>query len=309
MGARARVNTGLFSVAAGVLLDVQHMAVSRTKRRFLGARVPTRPAALHDALAEAETSKLTVRQALLNVATRPRFVTDASPLSLAAARLAQDLPSSAPDPSPPSADMARRPTCTVTYDAGTMLTTMLGGAEIHKTMEEIAPLVDPRSWDRGGGVIAKVFPVRDVDGEYEPSTDLDDVPLGTPWSDGLLYEYARSEVSAFENILAIPKFTVTKRGRRIQEARADYYLYECLRCVVGLFSTPGGLTVNTGYVVARPAAERGWTRVTVQKTVKVRDFTPTDPGNRYDFGEWANNIIGSTLSLFVQDISLLSPFA
>jgi len=42
--------------------------------------------------------------------------------------------------------------------------------------------------------------------------------------------------------------------------------------------------------------------------VKVRDLTPQDPGNRYDFGEWANSMIGATLSLFVEDTSLLSPF-
>jgi hypothetical protein len=284
------------------------MTLGRSRRRFLGHRAPKLPAHLSAALEESAITKQTVRDALRGIAARPRFLVNKSPLSATSARLAATLSSDAPNPVPPPPDMARNPRCTVTYDANTKLTTMIGGAEIHRSMEDLAKLVDPRSWDRGGGVIAKVFPVCDVGGEYEPSTLLDDVPLGKPWNKGLLYEYARSEVSSYENILAIPAFTVERNdAKQIVKAHACYGLYECLTCVVGAFSSPGGLTVNTGYVEAIPLGD-GWSRVEVMKEVKVRDFTPNDPGNRYDFGEWANDIIGSTLSLFVEDISLLSPF-
>jgi hypothetical protein len=117
-----------------------------------------------------------------------------------------------------------------------------------------------------------------------------------------LYEYARSEIASFENILAIETFTV--KDALIE---AKYRLHDCLVCTFGLFSAPGGLTVNEGHVRAVRDPRDGWWSIEVLKRVQVRDLTPRDPGSRYDFGQWVNSTIGAALSEWVNDTRILSP--
>ena len=56
------------------------------------------------------------------------------------------------------------------------------------------------------------------------------MPLGSPWKGpDLLFEYARSEIASFENILVIDMFSV-KPGK---ELYVEYRLAECLKTIVG----------------------------------------------------------------------------
>jgi hypothetical protein len=90
------------------------------------------------------------------------------------------------------------------------------------------------------------------------------------------------------------------------EIQATYHLHDCLICTLGAFSSPGGLTINEGHVKATRIDAR-WSQVEVLKRLEVRDLTPNDPGNPYDFGRSVNSTIGAALSVWVHDTSRLSP--
>jgi hypothetical protein len=117
----------------------------------------------------------------------------------------------------------------------------------------------------------------------------------------LLYEYARSNVASFENILKITEFSVSE-----ERINVEYQLHDCLVFMLGMLSAPGGLTVDDGHVSAVRYDERHW-RVEVFKRVQVRDLTPHDPGNRFDFGLSVNSTMGAALSEWVNDTRLLRP--
>src|SRR5262249_51359226 len=127
---------------------------------------------------------------------------------------------------------------------------------------------------------------------------------GHSWHDRnlLLYEYARSPVASFENILQIVQFTVSP-----DEILTEYHLYDCLACTFGAFSAPGGLLVNEGHVRAVRSSEVGWWGIEVVKQIQIRDLTPHDPGNPYDFGEWVNSTIGAALSQWIHGTAIISP--
>jgi hypothetical protein len=215
----------------------------------------------------------------------------------------------APAPLPPTPGAAADPdenpvqnaTCTVDYNANSKITRIIGRARVKRTMAQLAPVLDPRSWSATGSVIGAAFPVVDDNGVYKPRRDLDDQELGKPWK-GLLYEYARSDVASFENILSIDRFT----GMNAKRIEATYHLYDCLVCTFGMISAPGGLTVNQGHGLATPVNDE-WSDLEVLKEIKVRDLTPHDPGRGYDFGQWINSTIGAALSQWVDDTSMMSP--
>ena len=56
---------------------------------------------------------------------------------------------------------------------------------------------------------------------------------------------------------------------------------------------------------------RDWISITGEskylKKVQVRDLTPHDPGNRFDFGLSVNSTIGAALSQWVHDTKFLRP--
>jgi hypothetical protein len=200
-----------------------------------------------------------------------------------------------------SEDRVSDPECVVKFEPISGVTEMIGSVTLRATAAEMALIMDPRAWSGTGGVIAASFLVREDDrGQYQPT--MINVKLGRSWKRQLLYEYARSEVASFENILAIDEFTVAAK-----RVRTVYRLHDCLVCTFGAFSAPGGLTLNEGSVDAvRDRKQDKW-RVTVVKRVRVRDLTPRDPGNRYDFGQWVNATIGGALSQWVRDASMMSP--
>ena len=211
-----------------------------------------------------------------------------------------------PDPHGPD---LQNPTCTVWFDANRKLTAILGAAQVRRPVDELAAAIDPRSWGKTGGIIARAYPVEDHAGHYDPR-DLGDIPLGeakrlkiTPRASMLLYEYAQSEIASFENILEITSFTAEPRGVFL-----SYQLYDCLLTTFGFWTAPGGLTVNEGYSEAVPIPRHeDWSRIEVLKRVKVRDLTPNESGNPYDYGESINATMGAALSQWVDNVRMMSP--
>ncbi len=196
----------------------------------------------------------------------------------------------------------REPRCVTTFDANEKLTTISASAIIDVPVEVMIPFVDPRGWGLSKGVIDVAFRVIERNKAYEPFEDDLNQPLGSPWKGpNLLFEYARSEIASFENILAIDKFSVTPK-----EIYVEYRLVDCLKTIVGFLGVDGGLQRDDGFASVT-AIDRKTSRIQVEKRIRVRDLTPNDPGNRYDFGQSVNSTIGAALSLWVDDISLMSP--
>jgi hypothetical protein len=211
-----------------------------------------------------------------------------------------------PDPDGPD---LQHPTCTVWFDANRKLTAILGAAQVRRTPANLAAAIDPRGWAKTGGIIGRAYPVEDHRGDYQPR-DLGDIPLGdaqrlaiAPGATMLLYEYAQSEIASFENILEITSFTAAS-----ERVFLSYRLYDCLLTTLGFWTAPGGLNVNEGYSEAVPFPDReGWSRIEVLKRVKVRDLTPNESGNPYDYGESINATMGAALSQWVDNVRLMSP--
>jgi hypothetical protein len=227
-------------------------------------------------------------------------------LTFAAPSVQQYAPPATGDDDQSGNGLVREPTCLITFEPTDGLTTMVGRIKVRATQADMAQILDPRAWSCTGGAIAASFIVQESDdGHYAPGDALNWIPVGASWNlkqGALLYEYARSDVASFENILAIRDFQVDDGV-----IRADYELHDCLICTFGALSAPGGLTVNQGYVVARRMADAEWWEVEVLKSVRVRDLTPHDPGNPYDFGTWVNSTIGGALGEWVHDARIMSP--
>ena len=277
------------------------MPSGRQRRPFLGSFDPVQNgnALLRDGLAQAAATRERLRDAL------SRMRLNRQPLTPNVGGASQVATSSSFGHIPANGDNAdlKALFSTSQFDAKSGLTQVKGGARVRRSLAELAPVLDPRAWGANGNPIAASLLVQDFNGEYRPSRELDYVPLGTAWDNKLLYEYARSEVASFENILKITYFTVSPTL-----IHAEYHLHDCLECTFGAFSAPGGLTVNQGIVKATPSAgDPDWSDIEVTKEVQVRDLTPHDPGNPYDFGEWINSTIGAALSQWIHGTAIFSP--
>lgn len=192
------------------------------------------------------------------------------------------------------------------FDAKLGITTMVGRGLLRRNKDQLAPILDPRSWSCSDGVIAAAFLVDDEQGVYKPKQL--EKPLGTSWHtlpegsrSHLLYEYARSDIASFENILKITEFSVSEDCINVK-----YQLHDCLVFMLGMLSAPGGLTIDDGHISAERYNDEYW-RVEVLKNVQVRDLTPHDPGNRFDFGRSVNSTMGAALSEWVHDTKFLRP--
>lgn len=260
---------------------------------------------LNEGLQRAKRAKDAFRDELLQANPDLRVPPTMPPGLAPTFKAAQSLPSTIVPSSMPSdarLSRVRNAECDVSFEPRSGITRMVGRIELQASLRMMALMLDPRSWSCTGGVIEFAYIVdEDATGEYKPSPRLNDVRLGRPWKNGLLYEYARSEVASFENVLLIGEFSVDPIF-----IRATYSLHDCLVCTFGGFSAPGGLTVNEGYVQAT-LLDRHWWKVEVLKKVRVRDLTPNDPGNKYDFGKWVNSTMGAALSEWVRDTSIMSP--
>ena len=265
---------------------------------ILGDRFPFLAAASDEAidsllrtgLQEAKEAKKALNESLLRVNVRPSGTSGTRSVHV--------------DPDEPDVTDL---TSQTTFDAKLGITTMVGRALLRRTKDQLAPILDPRSWSCSDGVIAAAFLVDDEQGVYKPK-QLPKVPLGTSWHtlpegsrSQLLYEYARSDVASFENILKITEFSVSEDCINVK-----YQLHDCLVFMLGMLSAPGGLTIDDGHISAERYDEEHW-RVEVFKKVQVRDLTPNDPGNRFDFGRSVNSTIGAALSEWVHDTRFLRP--
>lgn len=223
--------------------------------------------------------------------------------SLEAARAATPAQSRAAGRSAPAEPAAKleHPECSATFDANTKVTTIVASASIACTVKTLAPIVDPRAWGLGDSIIDVAFPVRRVGKEYQALASDVGEELGTEWKkEGLLFEYARSDVASFENILRILRFEWEGSSLIV-----EYELFDCLKTTIGFFVMDGGMQRNDGYVEVIPDGRSAI--IEVVKHIRIRDLTPNDPGNRYDFGESVNSTIGAALSVWVDDTSMMSP--
>jgi hypothetical protein len=290
------------------------MAHGRLRRTFLGDLDPAQnqDALLRYSLDAMEPQKNALRDALAAAGAHPRIAhpSAASPGTFGARQpIAQKTAARAAAQA--GAPLVSDPQCTVDYDANRQVTKVLSTALIHYNIQQMAAYLDPRSWGCGNGAIAGAFLVEDRDATYVPRLTLNGEPVGKlplgdksfPREPVLLWEYARSDIASFENILSV-QFGWDGSDR----IQATYHLYDCLLCTYGTFTAPGGLILDEGYVRAE-ARDATSTRIEVLKTIRVRDFTPLDPGDPFDFGQWVNQTIGAALSVWVSDTSLLAPVA
>lgn len=202
---------------------------------------------------------------------------------------------------PRTAPTLMEPECGACFDANTKLTTITAAAAIDRGVDALAEIVDPRAWGLGASIIDVAFPVVVQGDRYDPLPGDIDVALGTEWKrPGLLFEYARSDIASFENILRIVGFERTSRSLLV-----EYDLFDCLKTTLGFFEMDGGMQRNEGHV--RVDADGRTASIEVVKRVRIRDLTPNDRGNRYDFGESVNSTIGAALSVWVDDTSMMSP--
>jgi hypothetical protein len=196
----------------------------------------------------------------------------------------------------------QNPECKTSFDASTKVTTIDASASINCPVEKLAPIVDPRAWGLGEGIIDIAFPVSRKDHDYLAVTSDVDDELGKEWKrPGLLFEYARSEIASFENILRIKRFEWERDSLVV-----EYELYDCLKTIIGYMALDGGMQLNDGSVTVSPDGDGG-AFIEVVKNIRIRDFTPNDAGSRYDFGESINSTIGAALSVWVDDTSMMSP--
>lgn len=194
------------------------------------------------------------------------------------------------------------PECTTSFDAKTKVTRIDASALINCPVKKLARIVDPRAWGLGDGIIDLAFPVSRKGHDYQAvDSDVDD-ELGREWKrPGLLFEYARSEIASFENILTIKRFEWERDSLVV-----EYELYDCLKTIIGYLTLDGGMQLNDGSVRVSPDGDGG-AFIEVVKKIRIRDFTPNDAGSRYDFGESINSTIGAALSAWVDDTSMMSP--
>ena len=298
------------------------MANGLGRRPHLRSRKPAPQGAMRDALEQMAQEKLALRGELHSAgatAQRPAPLVstpsgNANALKVFALQRKQSRtrangPLVPRAPMTGGADRVRDVQSSSTYDAVRQLNIFTSRADIAMPLEALRPLMDPRAWDQGPGVVDTVFRVYlDDNGDYQPLEEDPEAELGTAWKPSgagphLLYEYARTDAASFENVLEITRF-----DPRDTVIKTDYRLYDCLKCTIGLLSFDGGLQINEGFVEAT-ALDDGWSRIRMEKRVRVRDLTPSDPGNGFDFGEWINTTIGIALTLWVDDTAMLTPIS
>jgi hypothetical protein len=107
----------------------------------------------------------------------------------------------------------------------------------------------------------------------------------------LLFEYAKSEIASFENILMIDTFH-GEPSKLYVGVPSDGLPEDDHR----LLGSRRRLQRNDGFVKVTPAGRNG-SVIEVEKNIRVRDLTPNDSGNRYDFGQSINATLGAALSL------------
>jgi len=308
------------------------MAVGRERRRALCACEPAPAQNVLDAVADVGALKRAIRGDLARQGARAQRPTGApNPLSQQA-----DFLLAQPQPGPPQMTSAgtvhrlypgartaspekigariktRNPESQATFNAVTRINHFRAIADVQLPLDELAPLLDPRAWAAGGGVIDRSFLLTVERGEYRPALREGEADLGSRWNSTwpgerpwLLYEFAKTDAASFENVLEITRFDVQDDAILM-----TYRLHDCLKCMIGFLTFDGGLVLNDGFCRVTPIKNhKGWSRIEVVKRVRVRDLTPNDTGDQFDFGQWVNTTIGVALSLWVDDIAMLTPFS
>jgi hypothetical protein len=219
-------------------------------------------------------------------------------------------------------------TCVACLDGKTWDTTVTATARVPRPIEELAVVLDPRSWHRCGSSVFKDIQIMEFDPTVPEQWKIIKHPnlprLGEPWSTirkspgdpelGLFEQVIIGAtatdgfVAEFRNILNI---TLTKSLRnpnpQDDEIRLTFSLNTPLSSTLFGQEMAGGLVNDEGFgrAVRDQLSPADWTRVTMKKIVQFRDLT--DNGGAFDYGELLNYIAPGLSCLWLEDSTELNP--
>jgi hypothetical protein len=177
----------------------------------------------------------------------------------------------------------------IEYDPRTFDSSFRSSVLVHRRIEDVPPLIDPRNWKVCSDYFERSDPV-------DPRT-LEPVTVVDPARRWQLYEVFSVPGAAYDNLLNI-EFSVTPR--RIE---MTYSLYASLKWTFLGREYPGVLERDSGFVHAEPDGPDR-TRLMMTKTVRFRDLTPDDPVvGGIDPGQWLNYTAPAALALWLDDMS------
>lgn len=206
--------------------------------------------------------------------------------------------------SPRSSNHVRNMDIEAEFDFDSLVTTVTGVAEVKRTPQQLAKLVDPRRWSEVTPAFAASYQVeQDRTGvpQYEGRNPKAAPPSRSASWRGLLFEDVvipvnRSTSSRYRNLLSID---LAYKGRGLN---ADFSLYDSLSSQILVVEMPGGVDVDSGHVSAKPLSG-GWTRYEVVKHLRYSDLTPRDasPEGPWDYGQTLNYLAPALLSSFIEE--------
>jgi hypothetical protein len=217
-------------------------------------------------------------------------------------------------------------TCVACLDGKTWETTVTARARVPRPLQELAAVLDPRSWPQCSTVFQDIEVV-----ELDPITSIWKVlknpslpNLGEPWSTaktspgdperGLRERVtigataAGGFVAEFVNVLNVELTVETNNYDPLtDEIRIRYSLNESLSSLLFGQVLDGGLVNDEGYglAVRDKLSPSDWTRVEMKKTIQFRDLT--DAGGAFDYGELLNYTAPGISCLWLEDTTELSP--
>ena len=207
----------------------------------------------------------------------------------------------------PKEERRKMPTTHVNYDPMTLVSEVTGSVQLRKKPQELAGIIDPRTWDDYNPVFEAAYRVElDQDGAVVFDNGGMPVELAEPngrgegWT-GVLYEDVSWETdggtaSRFRNLLNIRFSSSPKR------VQAKYALRRCLASQLWIVERPGGIDVDSGTWTAR-ALRGGWTELRLVKRLRFTDATVRDASPMgWDFGQIMNYLTPAFLGMWIDAV-------
>lgn len=217
-------------------------------------------------------------------------------------------------------------TCVACLDGKTWDTTVTATARVQRPIEELAAVLDPRSWPQCSTVFEDIQIV-EFDGiamKWNVLQNPNLPPLGDPWStrraspnDPELGVRERVIIGATSAGGFVAEFTtvlnveLTKSlgnfNPLTDEIRLTYSLNQSEQSRLFGQVMSGGLLNDDGYgrAIRDSLSPADWTRVEMKKTIQFHDLT--DAGGAFDYGELLNYVAPGISCLWLEDSSELSP--
>ena len=201
------------------------------------------------------------------------------------------------------------PATTVAVQDPSTLTTKVTVTALVKSddFDSIKRGIDPQGWTASSDVFERATFVPDPRRRGAPARER---PLGASIESGdldVLHETVNlrwgaenEQLGWFDNRLTIDEFTadVDRYGREIVDLK--FSLNDSIRSRVLWDERIGGITVDEGFVRARPIAPRVW-RVTSRKWIGFSDRTPYSGGDTwFDIGKTLSYLAPATLSWWIE---------